>query len=144
MLLALLAGLAAAAAPTSAERAAIFRAAGFTPTAGKYLMCDHRTPLGLEVRDINGDGQPEAIVLDGGLECYGSTEAGFVLLTRSAAGKWTRLHNSPGIPNFLKTRVNGWPELEVGGPGFCFPVLRWTGKTYANHRQHYKGKPCRG
>ena len=143
MLFALLIGLAAASAPTSAERAAIFRAAGFTPTAGKYLMCDRRTPLGLEVRDINGDGRRDAIVLDGGLECYGSTEAGFALLTRSAAGKWTKLYNSPGIPNFLKTWANGWPELEVGGPGFCFPVLRWTGTTFANHRQQYEGKPCR-
>ena len=34
-------------------------------------------------------------------------------------------------------------DLEIGGPGFCFPVLRWTGKTFAVHRQHYEGKPCR-
>ena len=143
MIFALLLGLAAAPAPTSAERAAIFRAAGFTPTAGRYLMCDGRTPLGLETRDINGDGRLDALVLDGGLECYGSTEAGFALLTRSAASKWTKLHNSPGIPHFLKTRANGWPDIEVGGPGFCFPVLRWTGKEFANHRLQYQGKPCR-
>ena len=143
MIFALLLGLAAAPAPTSAERAAIFRAAGFMPTAGKYLMCDGRTPLGLETRDINGDGRLDALVLDSGLECYGSTESGFALLTRSAAGKWTKLHNSPGIPHFLTTRANGWPDLEVGGPGFCFPVLRWTGKEFANHRLQYQGKPCR-
>ena len=142
-MLALLIGLAAATAPTSAERAAIFKAAGFTPTAGKYLMCDGQTPLGLELHDVNGDGRPEAIVLDGGLDCYGSTEAGFVLLTRSAAGKWGKLYDSPGVPTFLKTKANGWPELEVGGPGFCFPVLRWTGRTFARHRMHYEGKPCR-
>ena len=143
MIVALLIGLAAVPAPTSAERAAIFKAAGFTPTAGKYLMCDGRTPLGLETRDINGDGRLDALVLDGGLECYGSTESGFALLTRSAAGKWIKLHNSPGIPQFLQTHANGWPDLEVGGPGFCFPVLRWTGKAFANHRLQYEGKPCR-
>ena len=143
MIVALLIGLAATLAPTSAERAAIFRAAGFMPTAGKYLMCDGRTPLGLETRDINGDGRLDALVLDGGLECYGSTESGFALLTRSAAGKWTKLHNSPGIPHFLTTRANGWPDLELGGPGFCFPVLRWTGKAFANHRLQYQGKSCR-
>ena len=143
MLLTILLGAALAVTPSRSERAAIFKAAGFVPTTGQYLMCDKQTPLGLEVRDINGDGRLDAIVIDGGLECYGSTEAGFVLLTHSAMGKWTTLHSSPGIPHFLKTRANGWPELEVGGPGFCFPVLRWTGKTFANHRQQYEGKPCR-
>ncbi len=51
--------------------------------------------------------------------------------------------NSSGIPHFLKTRANGGPELEVGGLGFCFPVLRWTGNAFAGHRQPYEGKPCR-
>lgn len=139
-MLSLMLGLAAA---SGADRVAIFKAAGFAPTAGRYLMCDKQTPLGLETRDINGDGRLDAIVLDGGLECYGSSEAGFVILTRSAAGKWTRLHGSPGVPQFLATKSKGWPDLEVGGPGFCFPVLRWTGSEYANHRWQYQGKPCR-
>ena len=135
--------LAAAAVPTTAERAAIFKAAGFKPTAGRYLMCDRRTSLGLEVRDINGDRRPDALVTDGGLECYGSTETGFVLLTKSPQGRWIKLHQSPGVPTFLRTKTNGWPELEVGGPGFCFPVLRWTGKAYVNHRTQYQGKRCK-
>ena len=133
-------GLAAA---TGADRVPSFKAAGFAPTAGKYLMCDRRMLLGLETRDINGDGRIDALVMDGGLECYGSTESGFALLTCTAAGKWVKLHNSPGIPRFLSTRANGWPDLEVGGPGFCFPVLRWNGSEYANHRWQYQGKPCR-
>ncbi|MES2903119.1 MAG: hypothetical protein V4696_02950 [Pseudomonadota bacterium] len=138
-------GLVAALATTAADRAAIFNAAGFAPSAGKYLMCDRRTPLGLETRDFNGDKQLDALVIDGGLECYGSTESGFVLLTRSGSGsgKWTRLYGGSGVPRFLSTRANGWPDLEVGGPGFCFPILRWTGKEYANHRREYQGKPCR-
>ncbi len=139
----MLAYVLALAAVTGADRVAIFKAAGFAPTAGNYLMCDRRTPLGLEARDINRDGRLDALVIDGGLECYGSTESGFVLLSHSAAGKWVKLHNSPGIPRFLSTRANGWPDLEVGGPGFCFPVLRWTGKEYATHRWQYQGKPCR-
>ena len=34
------------------------------------------------------------------------------------------------------------PELEVGGPGFCFPVLRWNGRAFAPSRHAYDGKPC--
>ena len=142
-LLAILAfALALQAPPSEAERAAIFQAAGFTPTGGHWLMCDRSTPLGLELRDLDGDGQAEAIVTDGGSECYGSTERGFFLLSRGAYVRWTNLYQSPGIPNFLQSRVNGWPEIEVGGPGFCFPVLQWTGKEYAIARQAYEGRPC--
>jgi hypothetical protein len=48
------------------------------------------------------------------------------------------------VPRFLATRgKDGWPDLEVGGPGFCFPVQRWNGRAYAQHRMEYEGKPCR-
>ena len=94
-------------APANAERNAIFEAAGFTPSGGRYLMCDRRTRLELELRDLDNDGRPEAIVIDGGVECYGSSESGFFLLSRSEDGRWTRLHQSPGIPNFLESRVSG-------------------------------------
>ena len=51
-------------------------------------------------------------------------------------------HPDPGMPEFLATKVNGWPELEVGGPGFCFSVVRWNGKAYVNNRLEYEGKRC--
>ncbi len=149
MLSALLIGAALAAAPAPAERAAIFAAAGFRRAGRDWRSdCDDPgtpsyTPGAIELhRDLNGDGRPEAIVTEGGTYCYGNTGTGFTLLTRSSAG-WRKLHQSPGVPRFLATSAKGWPDLEVGGPGFCFPVLRWTGRDYANHRMHYQGKPCR-
>ena len=38
--------------------------------------------------------------------------------------------------------MDGWPDIQVGGPGFCFPVLRWNGKEYILNRHEYEGKPC--
>jgi hypothetical protein len=143
MLTAIMALALAAASPGGAERTAIFAAAGFKPTAGRYLACDGRTPLALERRDLNGDGRAEAIVTDEGVECYGMDGTGFFLLTQSPAGRWTILHQSPGIPEFLATRFGGWPEMIVGGPGFCFPVLRWNGREFATARWSYEGKPCK-
>jgi hypothetical protein len=36
-----------------------------------------------------------------------------------------------GVPTVLKTKRQGWPDIEVGGPGFGkFPVRHWNGKTY--------------
>jgi hypothetical protein len=95
------------------------------------------------VRDLNGDGKPEAIVTEGGTACYGNTGQGFHLLTQTGPGAWKVVYSSPGIPEFLATKANGWPEVEVGGPGFCFPILRWDGKTYVFNRNHeYEPGAC--
>jgi hypothetical protein len=133
--------LAAAVAP--AEQATIFRAAGFAATGGRFLACDGRSPLEAQVGDFNGDKRPDALVIDQGLQCYGADETGFVLVSKGANGGWTKLYGSPGVPRFLTSRGGGWPELEVGGPGFCFPILRWNGRTFAEARRQYQGKPCR-
>lgn len=132
------------------EREAIFRAAGYDEREGQWKACDGNGDVFLDeewiaggaVRDLNGDGLPEVIVGDGGTFCHGMTGQGYVILT-PAAGGWRVIHSNSGIPSFLETRgADGWPDIEVGGPGFCFPVLRWTGTEYALHRQQYEGQPC--
>ena len=143
--------LALAAAPSAADRVQIFRAAGFHPKAGQWTSetCEgvdsgsyspgHIEPLG----DLNRDGRPEVLVTESSAMCYGMTGQGYTLLTKSPSGRWAKLSQGIGIPTFLKTRANGWPELEIGGPGFCFPIHRFNGKTYVFHRQQYEGRPCR-
>jgi hypothetical protein len=148
-MLALLVAAAISAPP--AEQAAIFTAAGFKKMRGAWRTdCDQPgqgsyEPGAIETfRDLNGDGRPEAVVTEGSGFCYGNTGTGFWLLTRQPSGRWTKLYDSPGIAEFLPTRgANKMPDLSVGGPGFCFPVLRWNGKAYAQNRFQYDGKPCR-
>jgi len=95
-----------------------------------------------EVRDINGDGRPEAIVMETGI-CYGNIGMRFWLLTQQADGKWKVMTDSIAIPNLLETRgVDNFPDILGGGPGFCFPVARWNGQEYRLHRHEYEGKPC--
>lgn len=146
----LLAALVAASIP-AAEQAAIFKAAGFSQAGGKWHTdCDQPDsgsyePGAIETyRDLNGDGRPEAVVTEGSTFCYGNTGTGFRLLTKAANGSWTVLHQSPGMAEFLKTSgVAKMPDLSVGGPGFCFPVLRWNGKSYERIRFEYEGKLCK-
>ena len=96
-----------------------------------------------EVRDINGDGRPEVIITETGTACHGMAGEGFSLLSLQPDGRWTLMAAATGMPIFLSTRgVGGWPDLQVGGPGFCFPVLRWNGRAYALHRHEYEGKRC--
>lgn len=131
-----------------AEQAKIFAAAGAVKRGKGWTLCgdDPRNQgASIEVyRDVNGDGRPEAVVVDGSTFCYGFTGAGYVLLTRNATGKWTVIDGGQGMVDFLKSKgVGGWPDIRIGGPGFCFPVMRWDGEAYNLHRHEYEGKRCK-
>lgn len=121
----------AAGTSSGADREAAFAAAGFPAVRGRHPGCEKAAEAEIEIRDLNGDGRPDAVVTDFGSACYGSTEQGFVIATKDASGAWRKLFGSPGVPTFLATRgVGGWPDIENGGPGYCPPVLRWTGRDY--------------
>ncbi|GFM29015.1 hypothetical protein [Novosphingobium sp. PY1] len=135
---------------TAKDRAAAFRAAGFTLQGGQWSACgDPGTPSYSPgqidtVRDLNGDGRPEAVITEGGTYCFGMTGTGYTIVSKQADGSWKNITGGTGIPTFLATRgVGGWPDIEIGGPGFCFPVERWNGKAYVLNRHQYDGKPCR-
>jgi hypothetical protein len=135
---------------SDADRAAAFKAAGFTlKGSGWRSACDDPgtpsyTPGAIEsVGDLNGDQRPDAVITEGGTYCYGDTGTGFWLVAKLANGKWRLMTNETGVPTFLSTKgVHGWPDIEIGGPGFCFPVERWNGKAYELNRHEYEGKPC--
>jgi hypothetical protein len=146
-----LTGTASAAAPTSAADRAIYRAAGFSWSNGAWRSdCGDPGTASYQggaierIGDLNGDGQPEVLVTEGGTYCYGNTGTGFWLLSSQGGGKWKLILQQTGIARVLKTRGSaGWPDISVGGPGFCFPVLRWNGRAYMRHRFEYEGKRCR-
>jgi hypothetical protein len=150
MLLMLLA--AAAAAPSPADQAAIFTAAGFTRhgTEWRTKNCEGMEgasygPGTLDTfRDLNGDGRPEAVVSESSAICYGMTGTHFWLLSKQASGAWKLVFNETAMPDFLASKgAGGWPDIQLGGPGFCFPVWRWNGRDYALHRFEYEGKACK-
>lgn len=131
----------------AAEQAAILKAAGAQRRGASWVICDEdpNNPEAQVVRvwDLNGDGRPEALVMEEGIFCHGFVGLGYHLLTRQADGRWTLVDAGDGVPEFLETRGgDGWPDMSVGGPGFCFPVLRWNGSGYALHRHEYQGEPC--
>ena len=143
----LIALAAASATPTVSPNVAIFKAAGAVKRGARWMICveDLNASARIDrIADLNGDGRPEAIVSEDGSYCHGAAGTGFTLLSQQADGKWKPILVIDGIPEFLKTKgAGGWPDISVGGPGFCFPVLRWNGRAYANHRREYEGKACR-
>jgi len=131
------------------DDSAAFKAAGFRLSGGEWKACDDPgsasyVPGQIEqVADLNGDGAPEAVITESSAACFGAAGTGYYLVSSDAAGKWRLVDSGIGFATFLKTRgVDNWPDLEVGGPGFCFPVLRWDGKAYAPNRREYEGKAC--
>jgi len=140
--LCILASPAACAGDIGAEDlAAAFAAAGFEQDAdGRYVRCREDPPTRsympgrAEVTDLNGDGQPEIWITEGSVFCYGNTGTAFVLLTRDGDG-WRKLLDEVGMQVVHETGRDGWPDIEVGGPGFGqFPVYRWDGQGYAKVR----------
>ena len=140
----------AAPAPSKADRA-IFAAAGMVWKGGAWRSnCGDPGTPGYQggaierLGDLNGDGREEVVVSEGSSYCYGAAETAFWLLSAQPDGKWRLIYRDTGMPLVLKTRgVANWPDLAIGGPGFCFPVKRWNGTTYAQNRFEYDGKRCR-
>ena len=129
-------GAASAAEKPSADEQAIFNAAGFKVKGDTYTRCEDditmsHMPGRIEMEDLNGDGVEEAWVKESSSFCYGNTAEAFVLVSKDKDKNWVILLDQVGVPVVQKTKSKGWPDIEVGGPGFGkFPVYRYDGKTY--------------
>ncbi|MFN4114059.1 MAG: hypothetical protein ACK4GD_08970 [Sphingomonadaceae bacterium] len=125
------------------DRTAIMRSAGFSQRRGKWTACEgEETGDIAALQDLNGDGQPEALVMSYGTACRGFTGSGFALLTR-AGGIWEVVAESTGIPSLYRNDASGWPDIEIGGPGTdCFPLLRWDGTRYMRAGTSLSGNIC--
>ncbi len=133
---------------SEADKRAVFKAAGAVQRKGAWVICvDDPNAAGATIErvgDLDGDGLPEVVVTEAGSFCHGQAGVGYQVLSKQPAGGWRVIAANSGVPEFLKTRgVNGWPDISVGGPGFCFPVERWNGKQYVLNRFEYKGKRCK-
>lgn len=131
------------------EEKAVFLAAKYQYINKEWRACFHEEDKHYvagsieEVRDINGDGFPDAVVMDSSTFCYGRSGVSFTLVSKQANGEWKYMTSGTGYADFLDIKgANGWPDIEVGGPGFCFPVSRFDGEKYKFNRTEYDGKPC--
>ena len=134
---------------TPDEEKAVFLAANYKLINKEWRKCyfedDKTYEAGRieEVRDINGDGLLDSVVTEASLFCYGNTGVSFSLVSKQVNGEWKYITSGVGYVNFLNTKgADGWPDIELAGPGFCFPVSRFNGEKYLFNRRAYDGKPC--
>lgn len=79
-------------------------------------------------RDINRDGVNELIVhtrVDGASGCVGRVGQEIDLLIADGRGGWQQnLGFDTHSLNFYDRPDSDWPDIELSGPGFCFPIWR--------------------
>ncbi|MGA8206308.1 MAG: hypothetical protein WB812_17465 [Woeseiaceae bacterium] len=88
-------------------------------------------PPDVRLDDLNGDGRPE-LSINGGNTCSaGDTGAVLWLFGRGPDGRYRIILNTLAF-GYRATghRVDAYPDLVLGGPGFCHAVWRWTGSAY--------------
>jgi hypothetical protein len=88
----------------------------------------------VDQRDLNGDGVNELIVhtaTDGASGCIGRVGPQIDLLIADGRGGWQRnLGFDTHSLNYLNREPGDWPDIELTGPGFCFPIWRYHDGEY--------------
>jgi hypothetical protein len=124
-----------------ADQNLIFESLGLAlDSTGKgFTACDQPADAEATFSDWNGDGNTEVLVVFGNTCTSGMAGSSVVLFIKDSAraGYSTNL-GFPGASADPQATSNlGYPDLLIGGPGFCFPIWRWNGTEY----EYLKNEP---
>ncbi len=103
---------------------------------GKAFDPDFNTSIeyDAEVVDLNGDGQAEVFTRRYG-SMFGMAGVEVELYIKARNGQWMPQFGFPGNYKILEAKAGGYPDIEIQGPGTCFPVWRWKGSAYDIHKR---------
>ncbi len=123
------------------DQRAIFDLLAFSVSAdGSALEVTDCGTIYTEVEDLdlNEDGIAEVLVTGGNTCTSGMAGSSVNLFIKDADGRYVHHLGLPGVlSRKLETSNLGFPDLAIGGPGFCEAVWRWDGSTY----QHDRNEP---
>ena len=120
-----------------AEKNNVFKKLQLKLTADKKGFEMEGIPVAVFVypTDMNKDGREEIFIGLHSGALFGNVEQSFSVFMKNSIGEFTH-HNeiAGGRPMILSTASGGYPDILIGGPGFEYPVLRWSGNKYTLHR----------
>jgi hypothetical protein len=104
-------------------------------------------PINLDIKpmDLNGDGVEEIMITashkNGGAACFNVVGKSNTLMIKAPSGEWKANLGFMSDPvTLMPEKSGGFPDLELGGPGFCHPIWRWNGNAYDLYRRCLNGK----
>ncbi len=107
----------------------LFTAGGFTFANNRLTnRCGEPANPHIGFVDLNGDGQPEAHLMDVSGACY-KGRAYFAILRRAADGRWVPILTQDGVAGVGRKRTKGWLDIDVvRGP--CPGPRHFNGQLY--------------
>jgi hypothetical protein len=101
-------------------------------TKGRFFeaSCNEEIAFDTQVIDLNKDGSPEVFTNYYGTCIGGAAGVQVNLYIKNKVGKWISQFGFPGTYSILDAKNKGYPDIEIGGPGECFPIWRWNGSKY--------------
>jgi len=126
---------------TSAEKEEIYKLIAVKVSSdGKKLIdksCENEVYFDIQVTDLNNDKTPEVIVIGGNTCSSGVTGSSIWLFIKNKGVYQPNLGFPAAGYKVMKQLSKGYPNLLVGGAGFCFAIWQWDGAKY----QHLKNVP---
>jgi len=99
--------------------------------------CENEVDFDIQVKDLNDDKIPEVVVIGGNTCSSGATGSSIWLFVKNKGGYQTNLGFPAAGYEVMKQSTRGYPNLLIGGSGFCSAIWQWNGKKY----QHLKNVP---
>ncbi len=123
---------------TDAEQLEVFSALGLAVAADGAgfvdTVCGQPAGAEIQILDLNGDGTSEVLAIFGNSCTSGHTGSSVALFIKHGGAYRLQLGFPGASADPLETGNEGYPDLQIGGPGYCFPVWRWNGSEYVHHR----------
>ena len=124
---------------SDAQQTGIFQVLGLSASGddGEWLDATCGQPVNPEIRlvDLDADGEGEVVVQYGNSCTSGMAGRSVAVFVRDVSGGHRPVLMVPGlIAEVLPSGFEGYSDLLIGGPGFCFAVWQWTGAEYAHLR----------
>ncbi|NWH08981.1 MAG: hypothetical protein HXY22_10135 [Alphaproteobacteria bacterium] len=116
---------------TAEQKEAAYLAIGLTKAGQEWLdVCGMSVMTEEHALDLGGDvGEVLEVIV--GSSCYGGTGAETALIDFVEAKPHVIFQNVALGVTVQETMTNGVKDIELGVPGFEYPVWAWNGKAYA-------------